>query len=134
MRSKQGLKALAVEGLLIHDEHNAALAKSDILERHATRLIDRKHRFLGYQTNQEVTFHQDLIRFLSFNLLNLGDGFEEGNYHLNAKNFERAIIHYYAKLWNLIGANSDDELAYWGYVTPMGASEGNLCALWYARD
>lgn len=134
MRAPQGVRKLQEQGLLIGDEPLDKAKKTQLLNQHIDRLSERKQQFLGYQTNQDVNFPESLEAFFSMNLLNLGDGFEEGHYHLNAKDFERAIIHYYARLWHLTDDKAEDDLNYWGYLTPMGATEGNLCALWYARE
>jgi histidine decarboxylase len=61
------------------------------------------------------------------NLLNLGDCWQGGYYHVNSKDFEQAVLSWYARLWHL------DE-AWWGYMTAMGSTEGNLYALFAARD
>ena len=86
----------------------------------------------GYQTNQEIQFPPSLSPFLTLNLLNLGDTFEDGSFKINSKQFERAVIDYYARLWGL--SQPHTPRSYWGYITTMGSTEGNLFALWNARD
>lgn len=91
--------------------------------------------FLGYQTSQHVQFDPALYPLLNLNLLNLGDAYTEGNFRVNAKEQEQAVLDFYARHWNApnVGTpNSAD--SYWGYVTTMGSTEGNLFGLWNARD
>ncbi|CCN35349.1 putative Histidine decarboxylase [Vibrio nigripulchritudo SO65] len=106
--------------------------KDTVLREYLEEMQLRKQHFLGYQTNQNVVFSPELSPFLSLNLLNLGDGYEDGSYQINAKQFERAVLNYYARLWGMTAPNSKRN--YWGYVTSMGSTEGNLYALWNARD
>ncbi|KUI98209.1 pyridoxal-dependent decarboxylase [Vibrio sp. MEBiC08052] len=106
--------------------------KEAILSDYFMTLNQQKASFLGYQTNQQVEFPSRLWPFLSLNLLNLGDGFEEGSYRINAKQFERAVLDYYAQLCGFAGSHT--QRRYWGYLTAMGSTEGNLYALWNARD
>ncbi|QMV16852.1 pyridoxal-dependent decarboxylase [Vibrio spartinae] len=106
--------------------------KETILSDYFMALDQQKASFLGYQTNQQVEFSSRLLPFLTLNLLNLGDGFEDGSYRINAKQFERAVLDYYAQLCGFAGSYT--QRRYWGYLTAMGSTEGNLYALWNARD
>lgn len=124
---------------MIHPEHlnigNLGLAhakKEALLAHFFNNMSEKKQHFLGYQTNQDVQFSSSLLPFLTLNLLNLGDGFEDGSYEINAKQFERAVIDYYARLWGF--STSSTPRGYWGHITAMGSTEGNLYALWNARD
>ena len=48
---------------------------------------------------------------------------------------ERAVLDYFARLWNAVEPQSKDNLeSYWGFVLTMGSTEGNLYAMWNARD
>ena len=52
-----------------------------------------------------------------------------------AKWIERNVIDYYASLWNTKWPyDSTDPETYWGYVLTMGSTEGNLHAMWSARN
>lgn len=97
------------------------------LEDYLHRIYGRKQHFAGFQTNQQVHFPKELLPFLNMNLLNLGDSFELGSYQVNSKDFEQAVLHYYSRLWQV-------PEPYWGYLTAMGSTEGNVFALWNARD
>ncbi|MCJ8314313.1 MAG: glutamate decarboxylase [Saccharospirillaceae bacterium] len=107
--------------------------KQQLISKHLNQLKNIKRHFLGYQTNQNIEISETISPFLNMNVLNLGDAFENGDYQLNAKEFERAILQYYARLYHLDSENSDSQ-EYWGYLTTMGSTEGNLCALWNARE
>lgn len=91
--------------------------------------------FMGFQTCQKVEFPDALLPLLSMNLLNIGDAFEDGNFLLNTKEAERHLLDYYAQLWHAPNVNNPGgEDSYWGYISTMGTTEGNLCGLWRARD
>lgn len=113
------------------DTRHAALDRlGDYLERQCGRL-------LGYQVNQRITGTQPLARFLALHLNNAGDPFVESTYTAHTRWLERAVLDYYARLWHAkIPERRDDpdQDDYWGYVLSMGSTEGNLYALWNARD
>lgn len=102
-------------------------ARRDILQAYAVRMAARKRYFSGFQTNQMGEFDTLLSPFLNMTLLNLGDSMDPGAYQVNSKAFERAVLDYYARLWHMPSP-------YWGYLTAMGSTEGNLFSLWNARD
>ncbi|GAB7266511.1 hypothetical protein DZJ_30620 [Dickeya ananatis] len=98
-----------------------------ILRTYIAHMEEQQRHFAGFQTNQQGGFDVGLRPLLEMNLLNLGDSMEPGAYQVNSKRFERAVLAYYAQLWRLPSP-------YWGYLTAMGSTEGNLFALWNARD
>lgn len=101
--------------------------------------------FLGYQANQAVDFQEDLSQYMNYHVNNVGDPFVEGNFTVNSKFAERAVLDYFAALWH---ANWPHENAprdtdsgekewldsYWGYIVSMGCTEGNVYGMWNARD
>ncbi|KJK58115.1 hypothetical protein UK12_12295 [Saccharothrix sp. ST-888] len=99
-------------------------------------LTGKRRYLLGYQATQEMGGSAfDLGRFMQHNINNLGDPFQSGGYKPNTKVVERAVLDYYAALWHAKGPyNADDPQSYWGYVLSMGSTEGNMYALWNARD
>ncbi len=99
-------------------------------------LTSKRQYLLGYQATQEMGSGAfDLGRFMHHNINNLGDPFQSGGYKPNTKVVERAVLDYYAALWHAQGPyNPDDPQSYWGYVLSMGSTEGNMYALWNARD
>lgn len=98
-------------------------------------LRTQQSRFLGYQVNQRLDYARDLASLLDIHINNIGDAFGSGNMTVNTKFLERAVLDYYASLWNAkCPHNPGDGESYWGYVLSMGSTEGNLYALWNARD
>lgn len=95
----------------------------------------QQSHFLGYQVNQRLDYARDLAALLDIHVNNVGDPFGSGNMTVNTKFLERPVLDYYASLWNARWPHdpSDGE-SYWGYVLSMGSTEGNLYALWNARD
>ena len=108
--------------------------------------------FMGYQATQQMNF-KHLADYLNISLNNIGDSFSDPNWNkptppdgyfrANCKWMERAVLDYYAKLWNAKTPRLVDEdgvpedewkETYWGYVVSMGSTEGNLLALRSARD
>jgi len=99
---------------------------TDILSTYKRHLSHRSSVHLGYPYNF-VYDHEELSPFLQFSLNNLGDPFIASNYGVHSRQFEVAVIDFFAKLWNI------DKPDYWGYVTTCG-TEGNLHAMLLARE
>ncbi|MCI3935083.1 pyridoxal-dependent decarboxylase [Streptomyces sp. AN091965] len=99
------------------------------------RYVDAQTRnFAGYQVTSDLDF-QRLSHYLDRHLNNVGDPYESSSYTLNSKLLERAVLDYFASLWNAKWPHDgNDPETYWGYVLTMGSSEGNLYGLWNARD
>ncbi|WP_234392222.1 pyridoxal-dependent decarboxylase [Streptomyces sp. WM6378] len=93
------------------------------------------HNFAGYQVTSDLDYEGRLSHYLNRHLNNVGDPYESSSYTLNSKILERAVLDYFASLWNAKWPhNADDPESYWGYLLTMGSSEGNLYGLWNARD
>jgi histidine decarboxylase len=105
------------------------------LEEFANYIEVQKKHFLGYQADQKMEYAQDTKCFLDCHVNNIGDPFVDGNFTVNSKRMEVAVLDYYAGLWHAKRPHhpSDPE-SYWGYVLTMGSTEGNLYGLWNARD
>ena len=114
---------------LTPEQHQAALDKfSNYLDKHQAR-------YLGYQDNQQLDYAADLQPYLNCHINNIADPFVSGNLTTNTKIMERAVLDYYADLWNAnLPHNPRDPDSYWGYVLSMGSTEGNLYGLWNGRD
>ena len=111
----------------------AAIARAH--ERFLAYLSEQRTTFMGYQTDQDLSYSDVLKDYLDFHVNNVGDPFQQGNFTMNSKWLERAVLDYYAALWNAPWPHDDaDPESYWGYITSMGSTEGNLYALWNARD
>ncbi|VAH69815.1 unnamed protein product [Triticum turgidum subsp. durum] len=68
-----------------------------------------------------------MAQFQNFSINNLGDPFIESNYGVHSRQFEVAVLDWFARLWDL----QQDE--YWGYITNCG-TEGNLHGLLVGRE
>jgi histidine decarboxylase len=78
-------------------------------------------RFAGYPYNLEFDF-SELAEFQRFSVNNLGDPFIESNYGVHSRQFEVAVLDWFARLWDI------QQDSYWGYITNCG-TEGNLHGL-----
>ncbi|UJR29803.1 hypothetical protein I4U23_017347, partial [Adineta vaga] len=98
-------------------------------------LKEQQKNFLGYQVNENVEYSKKLSFMLDIHTNNVGDPFVNGNLTINTKIMERMVLDYFAKLWHAqVPSNPDNRESYWGYVLSMGSTEGNLYALYNARD
>jgi histidine decarboxylase len=86
-------------------------------------LTENSKYMFGYPLHTNPSF--PVKDFLDFTINNLGDPFKETNYKINSFEFEREIVDYFARLY--------DMPSYWGYVTSCG-SEGNLKGLSLGLD
>jgi len=100
--------------------------ESDVLASY-DRLLKRKSSVhFGYPYNLMYN-HEELYEFMKYSINNLGDPFVTSNYGVHSRQFECAVIDFFAKLWKF----EDGE--YWGYVTTCG-TEGNLHGILLARE
>ena len=98
-------------------------------------LKQQQKNFLGYQLNENVDYANKLSFMLDVHSNNIGDPFLNGNLTVNTKIVEQAVLDYFAKLWNAqVPSDPTNGESYWGYVLSMGSTEGNLYALYNARD
>ncbi len=103
---------------------------------------EQKRNFLGYQANQAQSYEKTMGEYLNYHINNIGDPFTSGNYTINSKFAERAVLDYFASLWNAQwphentpDAKTDEwKNSYWGYIVSMGCTEANLFGIWNARD
>jgi len=102
-------------------------SQSSILSAYEAQLQRRSARHLGYPYNLNHSQNDDLARFMRYSINNLGDPYVTSNYGVHSREFEVAVVDFFAKLWK---APADD---YWGYVTTCG-TEGNLHAMLLARE
>jgi len=107
-------------------EESTMPGQSDILKAYETHLQRRSMTHLGYPYNLTHR-NNELATFMQYSINNLGDPFEPSNYGVHSRQFEVAVIDFFAKLWKC------DEEDYWGYVTTCG-TEGNLHAMLLARE
>ncbi len=97
------------------------------LEEYGERVKRMRGRFLGYPENQNMQYGDLLHNFGLFEACidNVGDPFSDSLYKINSFEFEKEVIGFFAKMYDL------DE--YWGYVTACG-TEGNICGVYAGRN
>lgn len=101
-------------------------SETDILGTYDKYLQQRSSVHFGYPYNLMYD-HQELFNFMKYSINNLGDPYVPSNYSVHSRQFECAVIDFFAELWK---AEKD---TYWGYVTTSG-TEGNLHAMLVARE
>lgn len=119
---------------LSDDERDAAL------DAFRTFMETQHARFTGFQGNQDQSYAGVFPYLLDMHANNIGDPFSSGRYTLNSKFCERAVLDWFAALWNVNWPHAGNTDAasnadrYWGYVLTMGFTEGNIYGLFNARD
>uniref|UniRef100_A0A1S4B4V5 Histidine decarboxylase-like n=1 Tax=Nicotiana tabacum TaxID=4097 RepID=A0A1S4B4V5_TOBAC len=83
--------------------------------------------FTGYPVNICYEHHAALAPLLQFHLNNCGDPFTQNTVDFHSKDFEVAVLDWFAQLWEI----EKDE--YWGYIT-NGGTDGNLHGLLIGRE
>ncbi|KAF3673573.1 Histidine decarboxylase [Capsicum annuum] len=87
---------------------------------------ERRNQEKGYPVHTCYEHHAALAPLLEFFLNNCGDPFTHHPADFYSKDFEVAVLDWFAQLWEI----EKDE--YWGYIT-NGGTEGNLHGLWLGR-
>ena len=108
------------------NSNGAITSETDVLQAYEKYLQQRSSVHFGYPYNLMYD-HQELFNFMKYSINNLGDPFVPSNYSVHSRQFECAVIDFFARLWKA------DEDSYWGYVTTSG-TEGNLHAILVARE
>lgn len=101
-------------------------ADKEVLDEYEELLKQRTHHHFGYPYNLNYV-HDEIFRFLKYSINNLGDPFVTSNYGVHSRQFELAVLDFFAKLWKI------ERGKYWGYVTTCG-TEGNLHGILVARE
>jgi histidine decarboxylase len=99
----------------------------DVLVKYAEHLKERTQHHLGYPYNLDFDYRDVIEKLSSFSVNNLGDPFIESNYGVHSRQFEVAVLDWFANLWEI------EKQDYWGYVTSCG-TEGNLHGLLLGRE
>ena len=91
---------------------------------------------LGFQCNFREFSHAECVKeFLGTHLNNGGNPFGASYDGLATLWMERNVLDYYASLWHAKWPHDPkDPQTYWGYTLTMDSTEGNLYAVWNARD
>lgn len=103
------------------------------LERIHREASDRRALSLGYPVNQKFDY-TELFPFINMHLNNAGDPYLADSTLLNSRDFEQEVLEYFSRLWNAKSRTPLLAESYWGYILAMGATEGNMYALWSARE
>ena len=123
---------LSDESVKIPDSENLDVSgtvgatETGILQAYDKYLQQRSSVHFGYPYNLMYD-HSELFNFMKYSINNLGDPYVTSNYSVHSRQFERAVIDFFADLWKA------DKDSYWGYVTTSG-TEGNLHAILVARE
>ena len=116
---------------ITQEEHDTAMEETEGV------LKSGCSSFFGYQHTQGFQCPPCLQSTLTGVFLNsAGDPFVMHTPRLiGAKWLERNVLDYYASLWNAKWPyDPTDPETYWGYILAMGATEGNVHAMWSARN
>jgi histidine decarboxylase len=116
----------AVKIPMTEEEREDVVGEGDILEAYDRLLQQKSSVHLGYPYNLMYD-HSEVYSFMKYSINNLGDPFVPSNYAVHSKQFECAVIDFFAKLWKM------EPDSYWGYVTTSG-TEGNLHGILLARE
>ena len=122
-------KNLAPESVAIpmnEQERTQVPDESQILGAYNHFLRGKSSVHFGYPYNLMFDF-REVMQFLQYSINNLGDPFVQSNYGVHSRQFEVAVIDFFAKLWKM------PPDSYWGYVTTSG-TEGNLHGILLARE
>lgn len=94
---------------------------------------DRCKHSLGFPANQNFDYTA-IAPFLTLHLNNVGDPYAANSPLLNTRAFEQEVLGYFARLWHARSRMPLTPESFWGYVLAMGSTEGNMYALWSARE
>lgn len=101
-------------------------SETDILGAFDQFLQRKSSVHFGYPYNLMYN-HEELFDFMRYSINNLGDPFIPSNYGVHSRQFECAVIDFFAHIFK---ADPDET---WGYVTTCG-TEGNLHGILLARE
>jgi histidine decarboxylase len=99
---------------------------TEILAAYDQYLRGKSSSHFGYPYNLKFDY-SELMPFLQYSINNLGDPFVPSNYGVHSRQFEVAVIDFFANLWKM------EPHSYWGYITTSG-TEGNLHGILLARE
>jgi histidine decarboxylase len=97
-----------------------------ILQNYLSKIDERSKTFIGYPSATDFDYSA-LYPFFKYVLNNVGDPMIDSHVDMHTKYFEREVLGFFADVFNAPQNN------WWGYVT-NGGSEGNLYALYLARE
>jgi histidine decarboxylase len=116
---------------------------SGLTKEQRTRAFDETEKAIHHSENVMLGYRRSLRnglecvsgQFMSAHLNNGGSAYGASHTGLTTLWMERNVLDYFASLWNAKWPhNPKDPESYWGYTLTMGSTEGNLHALWNARN
>ena len=116
---------------------------SGLTKEQRTRAFDETEKVIQHSESAVLGYRRSLRnglefvngQFMSAHLNNGGSAYTASHTGLTTLWMERNVLDYYASLWNAKWPhNPNDPDSYWGYTLTMGSTEGNLHALWNARN
>lgn len=116
----------AVKIPLTEEERLSMPDETNILQSFDRHLQSKTSVHFGYPYNLNFDYCE-LSNFLRYSINNLGDPFVPSNYGVHSRQFECAVIDFFANMWKM------EKDSYWGYVTTSG-TEGNLHGILLARE
>lgn len=119
--TKESVKIPRSEG-----ERDKLAGETEILHAYDQFLQRQSSVHFGYPYNLMYD-HAELYEFMKYSINNLGDPFVPSNYAVHSRQFECAVVDFFADLWKL------EKESYWGYITTSG-TEGNLHGILLARE
>ena len=92
------LEASSVTIPMSRTEEGGLPSVTSILGAYEATLQQRSALHLGYPYNLDY-HNDDLARFMRYSINNLGDPFVPSNYGVHSRQFEVAVVDFFAKLW-----------------------------------
>ncbi|WP_313682339.1 pyridoxal-dependent decarboxylase [Pantoea sp.] len=103
------------------------------LDKIYTNLVSQQELSLGYPVSQKFDYSA-ISPFINIHLNNAGDPFENTSVLLHTREMEQEVLEYFRQLWHAELREPLTQESFWGYVLAMGSTEGNMYALWSARE
>ena len=116
---------------------------SGLSKEQRSRAFDETEKAIQFSENTLLGYRRSLRNGLECvtnplmkgHLNNGGSAYVPSHTGLTTLWMERNVLDYYASLWHAKWPhNPKDPDSYWGYTLTMGSTEGNLHALWNARN
>lgn len=111
---------------MFFDEYKITAKNKRRIEDLYKKLKENTGTVFGYPCNNKFDY-SEIAKFLDLSVNNVGDPFEDSNYRISTRDFEREVLNFFAKLMHI------EKKDFWGYVT-NGGTEGNIYGLYLARE
>ena len=114
-----------------------SLARSRTPLEETKRVLNKGSKsFFGFMCSQDFQCPRLFQSSMTSEMVNNGgDPFGGVPLYIRCRWVERNVLDYFASLWNAKWPHDPtDPDSYWGYVLTMGSTEGNMHAMWNARN